>query len=237
MWWVVTHLLQGPCGSCCERPCAGRWCRPLFGNPNALLRSSALWWVPHIPPAVLPVLEDILRESRQTVKKRNASIIQIWRKVRGTFRNSVFGQLFWLPASLHSSTPQTTGHPTGKSPPRLDNYLHKLEEISRTRNPGLASTQMAHFSKSKIILRWNRGEWQPERSPAHSHTSCVWIVEVWVQAFIQEPWNLFDVPLLHMLHKLLQICLMEGDGGEGDGGKQRERQWLGDVRLWRGGVK
>lgn len=59
---------------------------------------------------------------------------------------------------LFSSTSETKGHPTGKSPPRLDNYLHKLEEISRTRNPALVRTQTAHFRKSKIILRRNRGE-------------------------------------------------------------------------------
>ncbi len=51
-------------------------------------------------------------------------------------------------------------------------------------------------------------------------TSCVWIMEVGVQAFFQEPWDLFSAPLLHILHKLLQVCLMEGDKGTGRGGSK-----------------
>lgn len=94
---------------------------------------------------MLPALRDILRGSEQTIKGEMISIIHIWWKVRGSSRDldDCFGS---FASRLHC---QTTGQPTGKSPPRLDNYLSKLEEISRTRNPILASTQMAHFRKSK----------------------------------------------------------------------------------------
>lgn len=58
-------------------------------------------------------------------------------------------------------------------------------------------------------------------------------MEVGVQTFFQEPRDLFDVPLLHILHKLLQVRLMEGDKGTGE--RMKRHLWLGDVRLvWLG---
>lgn len=52
-------------------------------------------------------------------------------------------------------------------------------------------------------------------------------MEVGVQAFFQEPWDLFSVPLLHVLHKLLQVCLMEGDKGRGEGEVEEETAVIG----------
>lgn len=124
----------------------------------------------------------------------------------------------FLVSQLHC---QTTGHPTGKSPLWPDGYLHKLEKISGKHNPVLASMQMAYFRKSvngHFVVK--AGREKEEKTYTYLgyrnfHTSCVWIMEVGVQAFIQKPWNLFCVSLLDILHKLFQISLMEIDKGKG----------------------
>lgn len=83
-----------------------------------------------------------------------------------------------------------------------------------------------------VILWWeqiDKGNAKAQVAVMRLHflTSCVWIMEVWVQAFFQEPWHLFSAPLLNIFHKLLQVRLMEGEMR-----KQRKRQlWSGDVRL------
>lgn len=83
-------------------------------------------------------------------------------QVTKSFSDSAFGSLLSLSWSLpvgvkptYCHVPlasqlhcETTGRPTGKSPLWLDNYLHKLEEISTKRNPALASMQKAYFRKS-----------------------------------------------------------------------------------------
>lgn len=111
---------------------------------------------------MLPALEDILREGRQTIKGEKIHLARFGGKleeVPGTWTTG-FGS---FASRLHC---QTTGQPTGKSPPRLDNYLYKLEEISRTRNPILAGVQMAHFRKSKSF-RSEIGESGSRRETRH----------------------------------------------------------------------
>lgn len=40
-----------------------------------------------------------------------------------------------------------------------------------------------------------------------SLTSCLWVLEIRIEPFLQELGDLFDVPLLHIFHELLQVCL------------------------------
>lgn len=77
-------------------------------------------------------------------------------------------------------------------------------------------------------------------APSNFLTSCVGIVKIGVQAFFQKPGDLFDAPLLHILHELLQVGLMEGDKGVrrenglwwgGWRGRRKRQLWLAHSRL------
>lgn len=136
--------------------------------------------------------------------------------------------------ALHSPTERLQVTQQGNLLYGLDNYLHKLEEISRKRNPAQGSVQEAYFRKSAhghLVAKTGeevKGQRNKKRQMKVENrkmtnkagvwcflTSCVWIVEVGVQAFVQEPCQLLNTPLLHILHKLLQICLMEADKRKG----------------------
>ena len=65
-------------------------------------------------------------------------------------------------------------------------------------------------------------------------TSCVRIVEVGVQALLQELGELLCAPLLNILHKLLQVGLSEGrEGGRETGREGEQGQHRNVIRIER----